>query len=379
MTDKETYQRFIDWFRRTWWDLPESVHLHPMIETYLTPEEVDLLTNIPHSSQGIEEIARTKGMAPETLEPRLRALANRGMIYESSREGSVRYRLNDSFFAMLRAALWPGRTDEATKNSAPHINRYFLDGWMDQYAEVHLKGLRALPIDRTIEDKREIMPHEDVVHVVDDKKYFCVTTCPCRHRHNLDPDMPDCPHPTEVCLHFDELAHYIVNNGLGREITREETRDILKKAADSGLVHGVSNWKDGVDTICNCCSCCCMWFESFHKLGHSASMDASNYRIQVRPETCKACALCVKRCPVDALQLRVSPQARNKFGKAAVLDPDRCIGCGVCSHKCPSQSLRLVPKDQAELTEPPRDPREYMKHYLADRKAAAAKNQNTAD
>ncbi len=372
MSDKETYKQFVDWFGKTWWELTESEELMPLIMTHFSPEEAAFLTGIPFSSKTLEEISAIKEMAPAELAPRLDDMARKGVIYKSVRGDSTRYRLNDSFFALLRANLWPGKTDEKTRTTAPMINRYALDGWLDQYKDVHMKGLRALPIHKTIEDTRQILPFEDVVKVVEDREYYTVSTCPCRHRHNLDPDMPDCRHPTEVCLHFDELGHYIVEYGMGREITKEETLEILKSSADSGLVHGVSNWKNGVDTICNCCSCCCMWMESYHKLGHGKSLDASNYEGEVEPETCKGCALCVKRCPMDALQLKVSAEVRNKVGKAAVVALDLCIGCGVCVHKCPSGSLSLVRKH--ETIEPPETPREYMKQYLADRQPAREKH-----
>lgn len=368
MSDKKTYEQFVDWLGGTWWELPESDELMPLIMAHFTPEEAAFLTGIPFSSKSLEDLAELKGMATAELGPRLDAMARKGMVYKSVRGDSIRYRLNDSFFALLRANFWAGNTDERTRTTAPMINRYFLDGWGDQYRDVHYKGLRALPIHKTIEDTRQILPFEDVIQVVEDREYYTVSTCPCRHRHNLDPDMPDCHHPTEVCLHFDALGHYIVDQGMGREITKEETFDILSGSADSGLVHGVSNWKHGVDTICNCCSCCCMWLESYHKLGHGKSMDASNYRVQINEETCKGCALCVKRCPMDAIQLKFSAKARNKVAKAAMVDPYLCIGCGVCAHKCPTGSLLLIRKKG--ITEPPETPGEYMEYYMADRQAS---------
>ncbi len=36
---------------------------------------------------------------------------------------------------------------------------------------------------------------------------------------------------------------------VGREITRQETEDVLKASAKAGLVHAVSNWTNGPDTI----------------------------------------------------------------------------------------------------------------------------------
>jgi len=45
-------------------------------------------------------------------------------------------------------------------------------------------------------------------------------------RQKLDDDGNRCDKPLSVCLHFDELGHYIVDKGMGREITREEMEKI---------------------------------------------------------------------------------------------------------------------------------------------------------
>ena len=73
--------------------------------------------------------------------------------------------------------------------------------------------------------------------------------CACRTRYKHDPDYVDSQFPSEVCLHFNELGRYIVENDLGREITKEETIEILKSAAAAGLVHGVANYEKSPDTI----------------------------------------------------------------------------------------------------------------------------------
>jgi len=372
MSDSKVYEKLIEWLRSGFMEVPEAEDLLPMIQARFTPEEAELLTGVPLSSPfprpTLEELAAQKGMDPAELAPRLDAIAKKGAVFRIADGDTVRYSLNDVFFTFLRSSFWAGPTDEDSKTIASHMNRYFHDGFFDQFAEIHIRGLRSLPIEETIDDTRLILPYEDVLKVLESMDYFCVATCPCRHRKNIDPDSNDCKHPVKNCPHFGELAHYMVEQGLGVEITREQARETLKEAADSGLVHGINNWLEGVDTICNCCKCCCMWFESYHALQHSGSLDPSNYRVAVTAETCKGCGLCVKRCPMDALRMEESPKADNKTGKISTLDVERCIGCGVCAHKCPSKSLTLARCE--ETCDPPADIMEFGMRFMTEKQAA---------
>jgi len=367
MSELEIYQKFIAWLGKTWWELPDSTHLMPLIQARYTVEEAEFLTGFPFSGRNLEELAELKAVKPAELGPYLDQLAQKGILFRRQSDDTVRYRLNDSYFVFFRSAFWPGSEDESSRKMASHVNKDYLDGFYDQYATAHAKGLRALPINKTIEDSRQILPYEDVVKVLDNFEYFTVSACPCRHRKNLDDDSHTCQKPIGNCLHFDALGRYGVENGLGREITREETEQILKESADAGLVHGISNWLEKPDTICNCCSCCCLWMEAYHKLGHHKSLDASNYTLSVKPETCKVCGLCVKRCPMDAIQLKYSDRAHNTFGKASVPAAGLCLGCGVCAHKCPVGSLTLERKE--EIVDPPKNIRAHSTRFMEDKRA----------
>ena len=369
MPEKEIYSRFIAWLDKGWWHLPDSEHLLPSMKAFFTPEEAELLTGFPFKPTELKELADLKGCEPDDLAAKLDVLARKGAVWRGERGGSLFYNLNDAFFIFFRGPFYAIPLDEATKAMAPPLNRYLRDGLMDQLAPVHTKALRTIPIAQTVEDPRRIAPYEDVAGMVDSQHFLAVSNCACRRRKGADPDSARCEHPEEVCLHFGDLAHYLVDNGLSRVITKEEAKDILKTAADAGLVHAVSNRQNDVDTICNCCRCSCVFFESYHVLKHEKSHDFSNYRLKLNPETCKACGLCVQRCPVQALTLEDSPRAKNQQSKAATLmNPDQCLGCGVCVHKCPTQSLILEPR--AEIQDPPKDRREWMTKLVMDQKQA---------
>jgi NAD-dependent dihydropyrimidine dehydrogenase PreA subunit len=354
-----------------------------MKATY-TPEEASLVTGIPFKGKSLEELAEMKQMDPAALQERMDALANKGLVFRVVVGDTIRYSLNDVYFVQYRSTWWPGGTDDRSKAIAPWTNQYYYRGAWDRFEHFSTKYVRALPIEGTIEDTRGVMPYEEVAKVLDQHDYFSVSICPCRHRKNLDPDFEDSTYPMENCLHFGQLGRYIDENGMGRQITREETEEILRKSAEAGLVHGVANWQEAPDTICNCDPVCCLFFEAFHKLKHADGLSRSNYVVALNRDTCIGCGLCVKRCPMYALKLEDAPEAldritvvereegkkelKNKKGQVATVNLEDCIGCGVCVYKCPSNSLVLERKEV--LDHPPKNPIELMQRSVAEATAA---------
>jgi len=285
----------------------------------------------------IDDLARSKGKDTTKLRAELNEMASRGLVYRTHVQGITKYRLNPPRFVFLRSFFWPGCND----------------------------------------DPRCILPYEAVLQLLQGQDRFAVATCACRQRKNSDPDLPDCRHEIENCLHFGKFADYIIENGLGREIDLKECRAILERAAEAGLVHAASNWQENVDTICNCCACCCVYFQAFHVLKHDSGMNTSNFEVVVNSETCVGCGLCVKRCPMDAMKLEKSPLANNKTGKICTTQPELCIGCGVCAYKCSTKSLIL--KRRERPVEPPASAIELKKRYALEKKEKQIKEGDTAE
>ena len=390
MSEQEIYERLISWLRQSLFALPDAEELLPMIKATYTPEEASLSTGMPlegmpSAGKSLEELAEKKQMDLAELMPRMEAMAKKGLVFRIVVGDTVLYSLNDAFFVDFRSTFWPGSTDERTKAIAPWVNQYYYHGGFEQMRHVRHKGLRTLPIQGTIEDNREIQPYEEAVKVLDQHDYFSVSVCPCRQRKKLDPDFEDSTYPMEVCLHFGRLGRYVDENGMGRQITREEAEEVLRKSAEAGLVHGMFNVQQAPDTICNCDPNDCLMIEAFHKLKHAEGMSPSNYRVRINRETCIGCGLCVKRCPMSALQMEDAPEAKdrvtvlvddekgekqlkNKKGKVSTVDPDLCIGCGVCAIKCPSNSMVLERKEA--LVDPPKDMNEFAQLFMEDVVAA---------
>lgn len=375
MSSDESYKKFIEHMNTWIFAYPEHENLIPMLKMRMSAEEAEFLSNVPFLPQTIERLSEKVGMPVPELEEKMRDLAHRGITFRIKGSSATRYSLNDSLMLYYRMPGWEGKDDDWNRKLAPLINQYYIEAYGEEFVGHPTKGLRAIPINQTVEDTKTIMPYEDIVKVVDNFTVFTVAHCACRHRHALDPAFGNdhCKHETENCLHFDTLAEYKIQNGIGREITKEETLEILKKAADAGLVHGISNTMEKMDTICNCCSCCCLFLEKVNNVPGISGQQKSNYIREINEEKCIKCGLCVKRCPTKALEM----VGEKKEDKKLIFTPEMCLGCGVCVHKCPKDAIFLVRrddeithlKDQREeasafLTERGRDPKEtFMKNF----------------
>jgi NADPH-dependent glutamate synthase beta subunit-like oxidoreductase len=114
-----------------------------------------------------------------------------------------------------------------------------------------------------------------------------------------------CGHLKEdMCIQMGHAAEYYIRTGRGRQITREEAFEIIKRAEANGLMHQIPNLDGSGKThaICNCCGCSCLALRTA-SMFKNVDMVRSNYVSQVDKEKCVACGECVETCPVNALQL----------------------------------------------------------------------------
>ncbi|WP_461613006.1 FAD-dependent oxidoreductase [Clostridium sp. Marseille-QA1073] len=163
--------------------------------------------------------------------------------------------------------------------------------------------MRVIPIERAIEGETRRASYEEVSKYLNENDIFTVSDCSCRTAREVMGE--GCGHLKEdMCIQMGHAAEYYIRTGRGRQITREEAFEIIKRAEENGLMHQIPNLDGSGKThaICNCCGCSCLSLRTA-EMFINADMVRSNYVSHVDKDKCVACGECVQNCPVNALQL----------------------------------------------------------------------------
>jgi ferredoxin len=328
--------------------LPHRSELVDILKENFTEQEAEIImmlptTNTPLKPVKIEAIAGSKNIDRKNLAAILEDLATRRLIYSGKTEnGDIGYALHQAGFGFPQAFFWGGEDTPHTREMAKLVLKYFnRKVTKDIFGGVKTKPYRYIPINRSLKsDIQTVLPHDRMDTVLNNSARFAVAHCPCRVEAGLMGK--SCEHPTEVCIKFDEMAEYIIDRGLGREITRQEAQEIVRKAAEVGLVHFVDNTAGKAKHNCNCCGCACWNVGSIRrrKIPRDELMAVYFFR-ETDPEQCAGCGECIDICPVQAIKLEDG---------LAVIDEKWCIGCGVCAAKCEFDAIHIRYRgDQEEV------------------------------
>jgi len=208
-------------------------------------------------------------------------------------------------------------------------------------------NLTVLPKESVIEItlEKSIKPPDNMVLPSQVVEYFIKKTnhrfimnfCICREATHCK------NHPIELgCLFLGDATRGI-NPEFGREATIEEALAHVQRCRAEGLIHLVG--RDKIDetwlgvgsegkllTICNCCSCCCLW-KILSDLDPKISSKVKRMPgVEVTvTEQCKGCGTCIKNCFVQAIHVQDGH---------AIIGGD-CRGCGRCADLCPNKAIHI--------------------------------------
>ena len=314
---------------------------------------------IPFEPVEIEEIASHINMPREKLEQILSNLSHRGLLFSKRlRDGRRGYSLQQFGYGFPQTFFWKGVNTPNTKKMAELIIQYAgTKEIYEIYGKTDTKAFRYIPAFLSLEpEAHAVFPFEMMEEVIRKVNLIALVHCPCRTTAQLI-GKKRCDHPLENCLKYDELAEYLIEKDIGKEITKPEALDVIKKAEERGLVHLVDNARESIKHTCNCCGCCCWSVGTIRRKKIPRDVLMATYFLrETDKERCTGCGQCVEICPVNVIKME---------GDFPVVDRAWCIGCGVCAVPCPSGAVRLVRKTDAI---PPKDFETLHRQILKERK-----------
>jgi Pyruvate/2-oxoacid:ferredoxin oxidoreductase delta subunit len=149
-----------------------------------------------------------------------------------------------------------------------------------------------------------------------------------------------CEAPVNVCMDLDDNAERLMAEGKARRISFDEALEVLELSHRAGLVPMAMAIKDiykpgVINTICNCCSCCCTQLSGRLRFGLAPAILKPVMTAVTNLSDCTDCGDCVDRCQFGAREIVDGSLAFN---------PDLCFGCGLCVSTCPTNAITLFDK-----------------------------------
>lgn len=102
-----------------------------------------------------------------------------------------------------------------------------------------------------------------------------------------------------------------------------------------------------------------------------------NTPVWVNEKRCKACDICVSRCPAGVLAMQLD--AHKVLGKIVkVMYPQSCIGCMECELHCPDFAITVADRKQFKFAKTDKAAQERAEKIKANRFMAIEEGVNNA-
>ncbi len=367
MENKDVYQRLAEHLNNLGMGYPVRDTLLEILRENLEPSEAEIALAlptgvIPLSPVSIAEIGSRIAIPLDELETALDRLAEKGALFVGETPtGAKGYALLHVGFGFPQTFFWKGEDTPHARKMALMVGKYFNRQVTSEAYGGKTKAYRYIPVGKSIKsDLQAVFPVQLMEQVIGNARRVAVAHCPCRISYRLVGR--GCDHPTEVCMKFDELADFVIDRGLARELTKEEALDVIRLTEEAGLVHFVDNAEGEIKHNCNCCGCACWNVGNIRrrKIPRDSIM-ATYFMRETNSAECTGCGECASVCPVDAAHMEDG---------TLVIDRDWCIGCGVCATACPTDAVVLTVRED-KIGAPPAATFRELHHKILDEKKSS--------
>lgn len=328
-----------------------------LLKKLFTVEEAEVALNlsaIPERISRIHKRFKNKKRSIKNLEEVLSRMFKKGAIR------GVRDRKNQNQFLYskmpLAIGMFEAQVDQITGEMAEDFFEYEEEAFADAMLNSKTKQMRTIPLNIKIDPDFHVSNYDDITKIIKNSTGpFAVMNCVCKQAKDEIGKSCTATEERETCILLEGGVEFAKNLGVGREISREETLQLITKAKKIGLVLQPEN-NQHPNFVCCCCGCCCGVLTAAKLYDRPAEFLHSNYFAEVDPEKCELCKKCLERCQMDAI---------NRVNGHMGINLDRCVGCGACIPTCKERAIKLIMKE--EETVPPKDTKDMYKKIMLDR------------
>lgn len=315
-------------------------------------EEAELAVNLSVEMETAAQVALRLGREMRNVSELLKQMTRKGLVaFGKTGDGRPGFGLMPFVVGIYEAQV--GRLDE----EFARLFEAYYQGAFVKSLRIEPQVHRVVPVRQSIRNDLEVRPFESATEILRAASAWGVMDCICRTQQALIGK--GCEHPVDVCMVLSAKPSAFDGNATIRALTYDEALHTLRRAAEAGLVHCVSNQQEELWYLCNCCTCSCSVLRGMAELGIANVVAHSGFVCAVDAALCLGCGVCLDVCAFNALAL-------TDAGVMEVRDI-RCVGCGLCVSVCSQEALNLVRRAGGD--EPPKDGRDWGVRRLANRRS----------
>jgi len=206
-----------------------------ILKRLIKPDEAEIMLHLKPLPEKSADIAKRTGMDEKKLSDMLYDMSKRGLIMRRRAPDNEKY----YFLTPWIIGIFEHQLNNLSKENVELFERYYHEGMVPNWKDRKTGMVRVIPVQKEIEGKTEIQPYEKVSEIIEKHTRFAVAECICRKVAKIQGH--GCDKLMEACLSFGPGADFYIENGIGREITKDEAKQILAKAEEEGLVHCSTN------------------------------------------------------------------------------------------------------------------------------------------
>ena len=352
-TLKSSYTKLTERLNKFPQGAPPSETLDKILRIIIKEKEAELISKLPIRPFTVEKASKAWGLSLAESQKVLDELAGRAILVDIDRDGKSVYALPPPMAGFFEFSLMRLRDD---------IDQKALSELFHQYMNVEEDFIKHLFTDGETQLGRAfvhepVLSSENAAHVLDYERaseviktasHRAVGMCYCRHK--MEHKEQACNAPMDICMTFNNSAESLAKHGHARAVDVAEGLDLLQQAYENNLVQFGENVREGVNFICNCCSCCCEAMIAARRFAYLNPIHTTNFIPVIDVDKCTGCGKCVDACPVEAMSMTSANDPKKPKKKAARLEAELCLGCGVCVRNCSKDALSLAKREQRVIT-----------------------------